>query len=109
MQTNIKDHITAVLRLHRINNPILAKKLESDFRLKPNEVREIIRDLRRERLPIVEIGQGYFWAVTAEEFLQGWNHFRSRWRDMAETDKEMEQTYQQFLKSENKVQGGLFN
>lgn len=62
--------IEVKVKLHRIANPITSKAIEAEYCISGVQVREIIRLLRRQGVPIASTGgqeEGYYYAVTYDQ------------------------------------------
>lgn len=81
----MKDEIEAKLRLHRKENPVYSKEIENCFNITGVQVRDIIRELRREGKPVANSKQGYYWARNEIELQETIEDLESRSFSMLKT------------------------
>ena len=73
--------------------PIFSKQLEISFKLEGVQVRDIIRQLRREGKPIANSKKGYFYAQSYEEYEETIQDLYNRSMSMLETIKAMRNAF----------------
>ena len=71
------------------DNPILSSEIEQVLEMTGGEVRQIIRELRRNRTPIANSSKGYYLARTFEEIDATINNLHSRAMSQLVTIKEL--------------------
>lgn len=62
--------IETKIKLHKRGNPIISKHIEEEFGISGDKVREVVRLLRRQGVPIAAAGgieEGYFIAETYDQ------------------------------------------
>ena len=91
----MKNQIEAVIRLHKKDNPIMSYHLEERFNLAGSEIRNIIRELRRQGKPIANCPSGYYWAETYREIEDTINDLEGRAFSMLETSKALKNTFKE--------------
>lgn len=83
----MKVEIEVTIRLHHATNPVYSVELEQRYGITGTEVRNIVRELRREGKPVANSKQGYYWADNIEELRPTIDDLESRAMSMHETVK----------------------
>lgn len=80
-----RDNILAAIRLHGSDKPVLSNKLENAYDISGEQVREVIRELRRSGHTITGTRKGYYYARTLSEKLEGANDIAHRFISLRKT------------------------
>ena len=80
-----EDTLRAKLSCHNINNPILSEVLERELDCSGSVIRDGVRALRNNGVPIASGADGYFVAESFQEIEQTIEHLRSRMKSLAIT------------------------
>lgn len=91
----MKDQLLVLLRLANINKPIYSNELEIKLETSGVEIRELIRELRREGHPIAACKQGYFYARDMSELKDTIEDLEGRETSLRITRKAMENCFSQ--------------
>ena len=101
----LKEGLLAVLKLYTARNPVLSSALEERFKAAGPQVRDVIRQLRREGHPIANCENGYYYARSFTEIEPTLNDLSSRAVSMLNTVRLMKENF--FPAKEE--QSNLFN
>lgn len=104
-QIKLQRGILAVVKLYTADNPVLSAHLEERFKAAGPQVRDAIRQLRRQGHPIANSENGYHYARTFTEIEPTLNDLESRAKSMLHTVSLMKENF--FPKQ--KEQTNLFN
>ena len=85
----LKLEILASIKLRTKENPVFSHHLETSYGLSGTEIRDIVRELRREGYPIANSKSGYYFANNYEEIEPTINDLESRAFSMLETVKKL--------------------
>lgn len=81
----MKDQIESIIKHRTKDNPIYSAEIERRLEIAGTQVRDLIRELRREGKPIANSHKGYFWAATYEEIEPTLTDLNSRAISLHET------------------------
>ena len=84
------------------DNPIKSKVIEQKYNLSGEIVREIVRNARRNGVPIASDSNGYFYAASQKELKETLDQLRNRAKSILKTINALESVYP------NKEQNELF-
>ncbi len=101
----LKEGLLAVLKLYTARNPVLSSVLEERFKAAGTQVRDAIRQLRREGHPIANCDNGYYYARSFSEIEPTLNDLSSRAVSMLNTVRLMKENFF----PAKKEQSNLFN
>ena len=101
----LKRDILVSVNLYTKSNPVLSSALEAQFRASGPQVREAIRELRREGHPIANCDKGYYYAHSFSEIEDTLADLESRAMSQLYTVKRMKE---RFFPAQ-KEQTNLFN
>ena len=93
MNTNNSNLILASIKLRTKKNPIYSGELESQYNLTGFEVRNIIRELRRDGEPIANSKQGYYYARNINEIQETLQDLRGRATSLLNTARLLENRF----------------
>ena len=82
-----QNGIKAMIFLHKTNNPIRSKQIELDYNISGPQIREIVKELRREGYDICTTGEkgGYYVADEPKDVLEGIQDLEKRVSSMNKT------------------------
>jgi len=92
---NLSDNILAKIKLCGKDNPIHSAVLGTMFNLKGDDVRDIVRDLRREGYPIASGKSGYFYARSLSELKDTIEDLEGRSNSMYKTANALKQIFKE--------------
>lgn len=101
----LKERLLAVLKLYTVKNPVLSSALEERFKAAGPQVRDAIRQLRREGHPIANCENGYYYARSFSEIEPTLNDLSSRAMSLLSTVKQMKENFY----PQKQGQNNLFN
>ncbi len=81
--------VLGVIKFHSIQRPILSQELSKRFRISDVQIREIVKNARRQQHPIGSKNDGYFIASSAKELTEGSDHLKERISSMSYTYDQM--------------------
>lgn len=101
----LKEGLLVVLKLYTSCNPVLSSALEERFKSAGPQVRDAIRQLRREGHPIANCENGYYYARSFAEIEPTLNDLSSRAMSLLLTVKQMKENFYPTKQGQN----NLFN
>jgi len=92
------NSIIASIKLRTVDNPITQFSLCNSLKLSGSELRDIVREARKQKIPIGSGNDGYYLCKSKDELISTMNHLKSRSISMLNTIKYMQdifdETYQ---------------
>lgn len=89
----LKANILEIVKKHREDNPVYSLKLEELFNLSGSNVRDIVRELRREGFPIANSKSGYYYAESFEQIKGTVNDLEGRARSLIITANKLRKSF----------------
>ena len=99
------DTLKMKISLHDINNPILSEVLEREFDCSGSVIRDGVRTLRRDGVPVGACADGYFIAENFGEIEDTIEDLRKRMRSLAITANQLAHAFEVVLKDDLFYQG----
>ena len=89
----LKANILDLIKKHREDNPIYSGKLEEIFEVNGSNVRDIVRELRRDGFPIANSKSGYYYATCFKQIEDTINDLEARSRSLALTANKLKKSF----------------
>ena len=99
------DTLKMKISLHDINNPVLSSNLEIDLHCSGSEIRDGVRSLRRDGVPVGACADGYFIAENFAEIEDTIEDLRKRMRSLAITANQLAHAFEVNLQDDLFYQG----
>jgi len=89
----LKANILERVKLHRQDSPVYSAELERLFDITGAEVRDSVRELRREGYPIANSSNGYYYADSFEQIRNTVEDLEGRASSMLKTASALRKTF----------------
>ena len=94
MSLNLKNCILTSIKCRKKENPVLSRELETSYGLSGTQVRDYIRELRRDGEPVVATDSGYYFSKEESDVQLIHDDLQRRIISMSKTDKLFTENFQ---------------